>query len=128
LAKTTKASEADYETLKDLRGATHNLIRGVRDLHERTRYEDLEHAVLGLEIVDHALEEVEENKGIGGNIEAITDPTAHKAARSLLAGAQKLQKEANLLLKTRKNEDLETAIKALEISKGSLEEVLERYK
>jgi hypothetical protein len=30
-------------------------------------------------------------------------------------------------LKTRPNEDLEAAIKALEISKGSLEKVAERY-
>ena len=127
MPQSAKISEADHKTLKGLMEETHRLIRDVRGLYEKTKYEDLEHAVLGLQIVDHALEEVEESKGKGGHIEAAPDAKAHRAAEGLLDSVEKIQKDAKALLKTHENEDLETAIKALEISKGSLEEVLERY-
>lgn len=124
---TTRISRADYETLRELVAATHKLIGEVRGLYDRTSYEDLEHAVFGLQVVNHALEEVEENKGRSGHIEAISAPRAHRIASEMLRGVQKLQREAKGLLKTHPNEDLGTAIKALEIAKGSLEEVIEKY-
>jgi hypothetical protein len=127
MARATRISEDDYKTLKELRRDVRKLILGVEGLYAGTKYEDLEHAVLGLQIVDHALGEVEESKGMGGHIEPVSDPKAHKATRSLLATVRGLQNDARALLKTHRNEDLETAIKALEVSKGSLEEVLERY-
>ena len=122
-----RISEDDYGTVRKLIEATDRLTQDVRSLYEKTKYEDLDHAVLGLQIVGHALGEVEENKGKGGRIEAVHDPKARKTADDLLRGVRKLKKEASALLKSHPNEDLETAIKALEISKGSLEEVIERY-
>lgn len=122
-----RLSETDYKTLNELMRETQALIRRVKALHKKTGYEDLEHAVLGLQIVGHALGEVEENKGKGGKIEAVSDPEAHRRAQDLLTTVGEVQIKAKELLKAHQNEDLETAIKALEISKGSFEEVVERY-
>jgi hypothetical protein len=40
---------------------------------------------------------------------------------------KKIKDQGNKFLKTHPSEDLETALKALEITEGSLEEVAERY-
>jgi hypothetical protein len=128
MSRTAKGlSEADYKTLRELEMDTHALTRRVKDLHKKTGYEDLEHAVFGLQIVGHALKEVQENKGKGGKIETVSDPEAHQRVKELLTTVDELQGEAKELLRTHQNEDLETAIKALEISRGSLEEVVEGY-
>ena len=120
-------TDEDYEALKGLMKETEKLMQDIRRIYAKTNYEDLEHAVIGLEIVKHALGEVEENKGMGGRIEPVSDSKAHLAAKKLLDGVTKLQRESSELLRTHANEDLETAVKALGISKGSLEEVLARY-
>ncbi len=52
--------------------------------------------------------------------QTVHDERAHQEAERLLRVVENLQEEAKTLLKTHPNEDLETAIRALEISKGSL--------
>lgn len=121
-------SEPDRMALQKLEGKLEELRGGVLELYKSTKDEDLEHADLGLQIVKHAFQEVLEGKGKGGHIEAISDARAHGLAGGFLVAVEKLEEEAKSLLKTHKDdEDLETAIKALEISKGSFQEVLERY-
>ena len=124
--------------MPELNAQQENALRGViRDiaalreklqtLHAETRYEDLEHADLGLQIVNHAVEEVLEHTGLGGEIKHQSDASAHDRASGWLNDAQRIQSEARALLASQPNEDLETAIKALTIATGSLEEVVERY-
>ena len=80
-----------------------------------------------LQIVNHAVEEVLEHTGLGGEIKHQSDASAHDRASGWLNDAQRIQSEARALLASQPNEDLETAIKALTIATGSLEEVVERY-
>lgn len=123
-----KGRGSKIQSVLKLKKKALQLKSDVNKLSRKTQYEDLEHAELGLEIVEHALEEVAESKGKGGQIERVSDPGALKAAGNLRRGIEKLQSEARHLLKTHKSdEDLQTAIKAMEICKGSIEEVLERY-
>jgi hypothetical protein len=103
------------------------LRQRVQTVHQRTRYEDLEHADLGLQIVHHALEEVLEHTGQGGLIASTPDPEAHQQAEAWLGQVRRLQADATAFLGTHPSEDLETAIKALSIAEGSLHEVAERY-
>ena len=106
---------------------TARLRQRVTDLHKRTGYEDLEHAALGLEIVEHALEEVAEHTGLGGHIEGTHDAAAHQQAEGFVDQVRRLQEQARSFLSTHPSEDLETALKALTIAEGSLHEVAERY-
>jgi hypothetical protein len=99
----------------------------ILDLHVQTGYEDLEHGALGLEIVHHAIDEVLEHTGLGGRIAGSQDAEAHRMAERWKADVERILGEANELLATHENEDLETAIKALTVAEGSLEEVAERY-
>jgi hypothetical protein len=103
------------------------LRAGIQSLHQQTGYGDLEHAELGLEIVHHALEEVEEHSGLGGLIPHEPDAAAHRQAAGWLHDVQRIQGEATTFLATHPSEDLGTALKALTIAAGSLEEVEERY-
>jgi hypothetical protein len=52
--------------LQELMGDVEQLRQRVQAAHQRTEYEDLEHADLGLQIAHHALEEVLEHTGQGG--------------------------------------------------------------
>lgn len=103
------------------------LRQQIQALHERTHYEDLEHAGLGLEIVEHAIEEMLEHTGLGGHIQRQSDAAAHQQVERWLQQVQGLRREAREFLASHHNEDLETALKALEIAQGSLHEVAERY-
>jgi hypothetical protein len=96
-------------------------------LYQQTDYEDLEHGAMALEIVHHTLGEVLEHKGLGGHIEATADSAAHAQAERLKSMVEHAIADASDLLRSHQNEDLETAIKALTIAEGSLEEVAERY-
>lgn len=119
---------AEIEIVKKLISESQELKLKVNKLYRKTNYEDLEHAELGLEIVEHALDEVAEHKGKGGQIEQIFDPAALKKAKWLKERVDKIQDEAKQLLKTHAtDEDLETAIKSLEICEGSIDEVIESY-
>jgi hypothetical protein len=120
-------SDAHEKALREVNGEIAALRERIGAIHAQTQYEDLEHAGLGLQIVDHAIEEVLEHAGLGGDIEHTPDPAAHRRATAWLEDVLRVQGEARALLVNHPNEDLETAIKALTITAGSLEEVVERY-
>ena len=113
--------------LRQIMGQVEGLRQQIQAMHQRTQYEDLEHADLGLEIVHHAIEEVLEHTGEGGHIESTPDTQAHEQAEAWLAQVRQLRGAAQSFLGTHQSEDLETAIKALTIAEGSLHEVAERY-
>ncbi|HLF79519.1 MAG TPA: hypothetical protein VJB57_18715 [Dehalococcoidia bacterium] len=103
-------------------------LRGrVQALLAETRYEDLEHADIGLQFVLHAVEETLEHKGLAGDIPHTPDAAAHARAESWLNDVKRIHAEATELLAAHPNGDLETAIKALTVATRSLEEVAERY-
>jgi hypothetical protein len=99
----------------------------VQALLAETQYEDLEHADIGLQIVLHAIDETLEHKGLAGDIPHMPDAAAHEQAEGWLNDVKRIHAEASQMLSSRPNEDLETAIKALTVATGSLEEVAERY-
>ena len=103
-------------------------LRGrIQTLHAQTGYEDLEHADLGLQIVHHAIEETLEHKGLGGHIQGTHDPEAHRQAEQWEEAVHRVRAEAGSFLGSHPSEDLETALKALEIAEGSLHETVEAY-
>ena len=112
-----RQAKADAEALRDR----------IQTLSRETKYEDLEHAGLGLDIVEHALEEVLEHTGLGGEIGHEPDPAAHRQTVGWLNDVKRIHTEATEFLASHPSEDLETALKALTIATGSLEEVEERY-
>jgi hypothetical protein len=113
--------------LRQLMDQVEQLRQQIQSVHQRTHYEDLEHADLGLQIVRHALEEVIEHTGAGGHITSTPDPQAHQQAEAWLGQVRQMQTDATTFLVIHPSEDLETAIKALTIAAGSLHEVAERY-
>jgi hypothetical protein len=113
--------------LKALRDEFGRLRKRLQALHRRTGYEDLGHGVLALEIAGHAVTEALEHTGLGGEIRATPNPTAHRQARRWHETVKDMRGQAGKFLRTHPSEDLETALKALEIAAGSLEEVVERY-
>jgi hypothetical protein len=120
-------TEQTQDELQQLLGDVEQLRQRVVRVHQHTQYEDLEHADLGLQIVHHALEEVVEHTGLGGHIEPTSDPEAHRKAEGWVRDVRRLRQEAQVMLTTHPSEDLETALKALEIAEGSLDEIAERY-
>ncbi len=109
--------------MKDLKG----LKKKLQAIHDKTGYEDLEHGLLALEIAKHTVEETLEHTGLGGEIEHKPDPRAYRQARQWYQIVKGLKNRGSKFLKTHPSEDLETALKALEIAEGSLQEVAERY-
>jgi hypothetical protein len=103
------------------------LRQQIQALYERTHYEDREHAALGLDIVEHAIEETLEHTGLGGHIQRQSDAAVHQQVARWLEQVQGLRREAQEFLASHHNDALETALKALEIAQGSLREVAERY-
>jgi hypothetical protein len=110
-----------------LRADVERLSTAISALVDETHYEDLEHALLGLRIVDHALEETAEHTGLGGHIHRSPDSALHASASELASRLEALAGDASAFLRAHPNEDLETAVTALKIAGGSLEEVVERY-
>jgi hypothetical protein len=110
-----------------LRKDIEHLSAVILALVNETHYNDLEHAVLGLQIVDHALGEAALDSGLGGHMEHTPDQALHGQASDLASRLETLSKDASAFLLAHPNEDLETAVTALEIAEGSLEEVVERY-
>ena len=124
MAQLGKAQETQLKSLmKELKG----LQRRLQAIHAKTKYEDLEHGVLALEIAEHTVEETLEHTGLGGKIEHKSNPAAHRRARQWHKIVKGLRAQGGKFLKTHPSEDLETALKALEIAEGSLEEVAEHY-
>jgi hypothetical protein len=96
-------------------------------IHNKTGYKDLEHGVLALQIAEHTVEETLEHTGLGGEIQHKQNPRAHRQAKQWHKIVKGLRAQGGKFFKTHPSEDLETALKALEIAAGSLEEVAEHY-
>ena len=119
--------QAQKDQLKGLMRDFKRLQKRLQRIHDKTGYEDLEHGVLALQIAEHAVEETLEHTGLGGEIQHKPNPSAHRQAKQWQKIVKTLQVQGKKFLKTHPSEDLETALKALEIAAGSLEEVAEHY-
>jgi hypothetical protein len=120
-------SQAQKDKLKGLMGEFKQLQKQLRAIHNKTGYEDLEHGVLALQIAEHTVGETLEHTGLGGEIEHKPNPKAHRQAKQWHKIVKDLRNQGGKFLRTHPSEDLETALKALEIAAGSLEEVAEHY-
>jgi len=119
--------KAQKDQLKALRAEFKRLQKRLQTVHKKTGYEDLAHGVLALEIAEHTVEETLEHTGLGGEISHKPNPKAHRQAKQWYKIVKGLRVQGGKFLKTHPSEDLETALKALEIAEGSLEEVAEHY-
>jgi hypothetical protein len=119
--------QAQEEELKALKEEFKRLQKRLQEIHKKTAYEDLQHGVLALQIAAHAVEETLEHTGLGGEIHRKSIPKAHRQAKQWHKIVRGLKIQGEKFLKNYPSEDLETALKALEIAEGSLEEVAERY-
>jgi hypothetical protein len=120
-------TRAQEKALKALKGELRQLRTRCQALRDRTRYEDLAHGVLALEIAEHAIDETLEQTGLGGKIRRAPNPAAHRQARRWHKTIKDVRGQAGKFLRTHTSEDLKTALKALAIAVGSLEEVAEHY-
>ena len=118
---------AQKNQLKALQKEFKRLQKQLQQIYEKTSYEDLEHGVLALQIAEHTVEETLEHTGLGGDIQPKPNPKAHRQAKQWHKIVKGLRAQGGKFLKTHPSEDLETALKALEIAEGSLEEVAEHY-
>ena len=123
----TQLRQAQKNRLKALKGEFKRLQNQLKDTHKKTGYEDLEHGVLALQIAEHAVEETLEHTGLGGEIQRKPNSKAHRQAKQWQKIVKGLRVQGGKFLKTHPSADLETALKALEIAEGSLEEVAEHY-
>ena len=119
--------KAQKDQLQALKAEFKRLQKRLQAFHKKTGYEDLAHGVLALEIAEHTLEETLEHTGLGGEISHKPNPKAHRQAKEWHKIVKGLRAQGGKFLKTHRSEDLETALKALEIAEGSLEEVTEHY-
>jgi len=119
--------KAHKDQLKALMGECQRLQRRLQGIHDQTGYADLAHGVLALQIAEHTVEETLEHTGLGGEIQHKSNPKAHRQAKQWQKLVKGLRARGGKFLKTHPSEDLETALKALEIAEGSLEEVAKHY-
>ena len=119
--------KAQKNQLTRLKKEFERLQKQLQGIHKKTGYEDLAHGVLALEIAEHTVEETLEHTGLGGEIRHKSNPSAHRQAKQWHKIVKGLRIQGGKFLKTHPTEDLETALKALEIAEGSLEEVAEHY-
>jgi hypothetical protein len=123
----TQLEQAQKIQLKSLKDEFKRLQKQLQAVNDKTGYEDLEHGVLALQIAEHAVGETLEHTGLGGEIQHKSNPKAHRQAKQWQRTVKSLRAQGSRFLKTHPSEDLETALKALEIAEGSLEEVVEHY-
>lgn len=123
----TQVGAAQKNQLKGLLKEFKQLERKLRVIHDKTGYEDLAHGALALQIAEHTVEETLEHTGLGGEIKHKPNPKARRQAKHWCKILKGLRIQGGQFLKTHPSEDLETALKALEIAEGSLEEVVEHY-
>ncbi|MGE5218821.1 MAG: hypothetical protein ACM3SP_17640 [Chloroflexota bacterium] len=119
--------KAQKNQLKALMRRFQQAQKQLQAIHKKSGYEDLAHGVLALQIAEHTLEETLEHTGLGGEIQHKKNIKAHRQAKQWHKIVRGLRVQGGKLLKTHPSEDLETALKALEIAEGSLEEVVEHY-
>ena len=120
-------SQAQKNQLKTIMREFKRLQPRLEAIYKKTGYEDLAHGALALQIAEHTVEETLEHTGLGGDIEHTRNPRAHRQAKQWQKIVKDLRAQGGKFLKTHPSEDLETALKALEIAAGSLEEVAEHY-
>ena len=119
--------QTQKDQLKILMGEFRRLQKRLHAIHDKTGYEDLGHGVLALQIAEHTVEETLEHTGLGGEIQRKPNPAAHRRAKQWREIVKGLRAQGGKFLRTHPSEDLETALKALAIAEGSLEEVAEHY-
>jgi hypothetical protein len=119
--------QAQKNQLEALKKELERLQKRLEAIHKETGYQDLAHGVLALQIAEHTVEETLEHTGLGGEIQHKSKPSAHRKAKNWYKIVKGLKNQGGKFLKTHPSEDLETALKALEIAEGSLEEVAEHY-
>lgn len=119
--------QPQMDQLKAVMKEFKRLQKELKAIYKKTGYEDLEHGVLALEIAEHTVEETLEHTGLGGEIRHKPNPEAHRQAKEWHKIVKGLRVHGGKFLKTHASEDLETALKALAIAEGSLEEVAEHY-
>jgi NAD+--asparagine ADP-ribosyltransferase len=122
-----QVSQTQKNQLKALMRQFKRLQSRLQAFHNKNGYEDRGHGVLALQIAEHTVEETLEHTGLGGEIRHNPNPKAHRQAKQWHEIVMGLRVEGGKFLKTHPSEDLETALKALEIAEGSLEEVAEHY-
>jgi hypothetical protein len=122
-----QVEQAQKTQLTALKKDFKRLQKQLEAIHKKTGYEDLAHGVLALEIAEHTIEETLEHSGLGGEIQHKRNVKAHRRAKQWYKIVRGIKNQANQFLKTHASEDLETALKALKIAEGSLEEVAEHY-
>ena len=122
-----RLEKAQKVQLKSLMRELKRLQKQLQGIHNKTGYEDLGHGVLALQIAEHAVEETLEHTGLGGEIQHKRNLKAHRQAEQWHKIVKGLRAQGSKFLKTHSSEDLETALKALEIAEGSLAEVAEHY-
>ncbi len=120
-------TQAQKHQLAALQKEFRQLQKKLQAIHKKTGYEDLAHGVLALEIAEHTIEETLEHTGLGGEIEHRPDSKACRQAKQWLNAVKGIKNQGNKFLAAHRSEDLETALKALAIAEGSLEEVAEHY-
>ncbi len=123
----SQLEQAQKTQLTALRKEFQRLQKQLQAIHKKTGYEDLAHGVLALEIADHTLQETLEHTGLGGEIKHKPNAKAHRQAKQWHKIVKGIKNQGSKFLKIHPSEDLETALKALEIAEGSLEEVAEHY-
>ena len=119
--------QAQKNQLAALQKEVQRLQKKLQAVHKKTGYADLAHGVLALEIAEHTIEETLEHTGLGGEIKHHSDAKAYRQAKQWLNTVKGIKNQANKFLGAHPSEDLETALKALAIAEGSLEEVAEHY-
>ena len=119
--------QTQRDQLKILMGEFRRLQKRLHAIHDKTGYEDLGHGVLALQIAEHTVEETLEHTGLGGEIQRKPNPAAHRRAKQWREIVKGLRAQGGKFLRTHPSEDLETALKALAIAEGSLQEVAEHY-
>jgi hypothetical protein len=126
-AEMAQVGQSQKDQLKAVKEQCGRMQKQLQALYKKTGYEDLEHGVLALEIAQHTIEETLEHTGLGGEIQRKANPTAHRKAKEWQKVVNSVRVQSGRFLKTHPSEDLETALKALAIAEGSLEEVAEHY-
>lgn len=124
MAETRKAQE---NQLRALVGEFKRLQKQLAILHHKSGYEDLGHGVLALQIAEHTVEEALEHTGLGGEIRHKPNAKAHRQAARWHKTVNGLRAQGAKFLEAYPSEDMETALKALAIAEGSLQEVAEQY-
>jgi selenocysteine lyase/cysteine desulfurase len=123
----TQLKQVQKNRLRSLKGEFKRLQRQLAVIHKKTGYEDLEHGALAVQIAEHAVEEALEHRGLSGEIQRRSNPKAHRQAKQWQKTVKTLRAQGANFLNSHPSEDLETALKALAIAEGSLEEVAEHY-